>query len=70
MKELFRTHDPVLLSWATALLKEAGIEAIIFDEHMGIVQGSLGVIEKRLMVADQDFYAAQTLIRERDENNT
>ena len=69
MKELFRTHDPVFLSWATAILKEAGIETIIFDEHMGIAQGSLGAIEKRLMVSDKDFHGAQSLIREMDENN-
>lgn len=69
MKELFRTHDPILLSWATALLREAGIESLIFDQYMGIVQGSLGAIEQRFMVADDDYEQAKTLLEESDEYN-
>ena len=69
MKELFRTHDPVLLSWATALLKDARIESVIFDEHAGIIQGSIGAIEKRLMVVEEDYTAAKRLIDTHANNN-
>lgn len=69
MKELLRTHDPVLLSWVTAYLKDAGIETMLFDEHTGILQGSITAIEKRLMVADDNFEMAKTLLKECDEYN-
>jgi hypothetical protein len=69
MKELFRTHDPVLLSWTTAVLKDSGIEAIVFDEHTGVLQGSIAAIEKRLMVIDDDFDAAQRIIKAYNEHN-
>ena len=69
MKELFRTHDPVLLSWATALLKDAGINCVVFDLHMGIMQGSIGAIERRLMVPSDKFATAQKMIEAWHENN-
>ena len=51
MKELFRTNDPVRLSWAQALLAAAGIEAVVLDTHTSIIEGSIGAIPRRLMVA-------------------
>ena len=52
MVELFRTNDPVLLSWAAAVLSDAGIEALVLDQHMSVMEGSIGAIPRRLMVAD------------------
>lgn len=62
MRELLRTTDPVLLSWLTALLAEAGIEAVVFDTHTSILEGSIGAIPRRLMVADDDRVAARRLL--------
>lgn len=42
MKEVLRTNDLVLLSYATHILAEAGIEATVFDAHMSAVEGSIG----------------------------
>ena len=50
MEELLRTNDLVLLSFADALLKEAGIRAIIFDQNMSVIEGSLGILPRRLVV--------------------
>jgi len=58
MKELLRTNDPVRLSWLTALLSEQDIEAIVFDTHTSILEGSVSAIPRRLMVIDEDFDAA------------
>jgi FkbM family methyltransferase len=58
MKELLRTNDPVRLSWLTALLTEQDIEAIVFDTHTSILEGSVSAIPRRLMVIDDDFNAA------------
>jgi hypothetical protein len=30
MKELLRTNDPVRLSWLRALLKDSGVDSVVF----------------------------------------
>ncbi|GAB4182195.1 MAG: DUF2007 domain-containing protein [Thalassobaculales bacterium] len=67
MRELLRTNDPVRLSWLTALLADAGIAAIVFDQHASIVEGSIGAIPRRLMVAEGDHAAAIALLRDAGE---
>lgn len=62
MKELLRTNDAVLLSWAEAVLAEAGIGAVVLDTHMSILDGSISAIPRRLMVADEDHAAATELL--------
>jgi hypothetical protein len=62
MKELLRTNDAVYLSFAQIVLAEAGIGALIFDTHMSIMEGSLGVLPRRLMVADEDLLRAQAVL--------
>ena len=60
--ELMRTNDPVLLSWTRALLAEADIESTVFDTHTSIVEGSIGAIPRRLMVAADDEARARMII--------
>ncbi len=67
MRELFRTGDPVQLSWATALLAGENIESVVFDTHMSFAEGSISAIPRRLMVADEDFAAAHRLLAETGE---
>lgn len=62
MKELLRTNNFVYLSFAQAVLKDAGIDALVFDAHMSIMEGSLGVLPRRLMVADDDLNRAKQLL--------
>ncbi|RCS23412.1 DUF2007 domain-containing protein [Phyllobacterium salinisoli] len=63
MIELMRTNDPVLISFAEALLAEAGIGYFIADSNMSIIEGSLGVLPRRLMVdAAKEKSARQLLI--------
>lgn len=64
MKELFRSNDPVRLSFAEAVLKAEGIEALILDQHMSVLEGSLGVLPRRLMVADADEHPARRLLED------
>ena len=59
MKELIRTNDPVLLSWIQATLADEGIEAVIFDQYMSAVEGSIGAFPRRVMVLDRDLERAQ-----------
>jgi hypothetical protein len=64
MKEVLRTNDLVLLSYATHVLAEAGIEALVFDAHMSAVEGSIGAFPRRLMVVDEDWTAARRRLGE------
>lgn len=64
MELLLRTNDVVLLSFAQALLKEAGIEAMLFDQNMSIIEGSLGILPRRLFVSQGSIEAARQLLRD------
>lgn len=50
------------LSLAMALLKDAGIECVMFDSHAAIIEGSISAIQKRLMVLDEDYGVASELL--------
>lgn len=67
MKEIARSTDPVRLSFLTALLSDGGVTAILFDTHASIVQGSLGVLPQRLMVADDEYGDAVAILKSADE---
>ena len=64
MRVLVKTNDPVLLNYAEVLLKDAGIGATIFDGAMSILEGCVGVLPRRLMVADEDEAAARAVLIE------
>ena len=62
MKELFRTNDVVRLSWAQVTLRDAGIDSLVLDHHTSLVEGSIGAIPRRLMVAERDHLRARAVI--------
>ncbi len=62
MVELLRSNDPVRLSWVTALLADAQIEAVVFDTHTSILEGSIGALPRRLMVLDADLSRARHVL--------
>lgn len=62
MKELLRTNNVVYISYAQAVLSDAGIETLVFDGNMSIVEGSIGALPRRLMVSDEDEAAARRLL--------
>ncbi|MFC4352966.1 DUF2007 domain-containing protein [Fodinicurvata halophila] len=66
MRELLRTNDLVRLSWVQALLADAGIEAVTFDNHASVLEGSVVAITRRLMVIDEDYERACALLAEAD----
>ena len=51
---------------ATALLEGEGITAFAWDVHMSILDGSIGILPRRLMVADKDWFLAQAILRDND----
>ena len=66
MVELVRTNDAVLLSWLIALLADSKVEAFVLDTHTSVLEGSIGVLPRRLMVADSDAERARQILSEAD----
>ena len=64
MKELFRSNDPGSMSRALGLLETEGIPAFPMDQHMSVLEGSLGILPQRLMVADRDEFMARAILRD------
>ena len=62
MIELIRTNDTVRLSWLQALLAAAGIEAVVLDGYTSIMEGSIGAIPRRLVVAASDYPRARAAL--------
>jgi tRNA1(Val) A37 N6-methylase TrmN6 len=64
MRELLRANDPVLLSAVGALLDGAGIPHLLLDQNMSIMEGSLGIIARRMLVHDEDMRAARRVLED------
>lgn len=62
MRELRRTNDVVFLSFAEAVLRDAGLHPVILDAGMSVLDGSIGALPRRLMVPEEEGDAAMTLI--------
>jgi hypothetical protein len=60
--ELVRTNNPVLISAIGALLDEARIPYFVLDQNMSVLEGSLGILPRRMMVAEGYADAARTLL--------
>ena len=62
MIELMRTNDPVVISFIESLLRDAGIEFFIADQNMSIVEGSLGILPRRVMIDEERAAEARALL--------
>jgi Putative prokaryotic signal transducing protein len=59
MRELLRCNDAVVISFAQAVLREAGIGSFLADQFMSIAEGSIGAFPRRLLVDALDWPAAR-----------
>ncbi|RFP88814.1 DUF2007 domain-containing protein [Rhodobacteraceae bacterium 63075] len=64
MKQLLRTTDPTELAFAQALLQGEGIAVFEMDVNMSVLEGSIGIFPRRLMVADRDYADAVRALRD------
>ncbi len=64
MRELLRTTDPTVIAYATALLQGEGIDCFPIDVHMSALEGSIGVLPRRLMVRTRDHFQASAVLRD------
>jgi hypothetical protein len=64
MKELLRTTDPTIIAFAQMLLRGEDIACFEFDVNSSTLEGSIGILPRRLMVADRDHLAATVVMRD------
>lgn len=64
MEELLRTNDPTLVPYASALLKAEDIECFVLDLNMSVLEGSIGVLPRRIMVRSTDLYRARVILKD------
>lgn len=64
MIELLRSNDLVLLSLVEAILRERGLGYFVADGFASAMDGSLGVIPRRVMIAAEDAAQARRLLAE------
>jgi len=62
MKELIRTNDAVVISFVESLLRDAGIGCFVADQNMSVLDGSIGILPRRVMVVDDDVDAARRIL--------
>ena len=62
MIEVLHSTDPVVISFADSLLNDAGIDHIIADQSISVIDGSLGVIPTRILVAADRHDDARQLL--------
>jgi hypothetical protein len=64
VRELVRTNDEVLLSAVKALLQSANIPHLVLDENMSVLEGSLGILPRRVLVAEEHVRSARRLLKD------
>ncbi|MEL6871419.1 MAG: DUF2007 domain-containing protein [Pseudomonadota bacterium] len=66
MRELVRTNDPVLLNFIEVLLRDAGCHVLVADQNISMIEGSIGVFPKRVLVDSDDLAQARRILRDAD----
>jgi Putative prokaryotic signal transducing protein len=62
VRELLKTNDPVLISLVEAVLSGEGIRVFVADQHMSALEGSIGILPRRLLVAEDDLFRARVVV--------
>ncbi|RWX77161.1 DUF2007 domain-containing protein [Neorhizobium lilium] len=64
MQEIIRTNDVVTLSVAESLMRDAGIHCMIADQSMSVLEGSLGLLQRRFLVEDDRADEARRILKD------
>ncbi len=62
METLLETNNIVLLSRVQALLEDADTDYVVLDQHMSVLEGSIGAIPRRVMVRSEQLNLARKLL--------
>lgn len=66
MKEVLRSNDPTVIALAKVLLTGEGIEPFELDVNISVLEGSIGILPRRLMVRDAEHFLATAILRDND----
>ncbi|MFY0308928.1 DUF2007 domain-containing protein [Leisingera sp. D0M16] len=66
MKELLRSTDPTIIAFASALLEGEDIDCFQMDVNMSVLEGSIGIFPRRLMVRADDYDDALVVMRDNE----
>jgi putative signal transducing protein len=64
MKELLRSNDAVLLSYVSSLLEEDDIAFMVADSNMSVLEGSIGILPRRILVESDKIGQARRILTE------
>ena len=64
MKELFSTNDITKFVYAETILNSNDIVSFALDENISVLEGSIGILPRRLMVLPNDFERASELLED------
>jgi hypothetical protein len=64
MRDLIVTNNLVLISYVEALLSAQGIEAVVFDGNMSLMEGSIGAFPRRLVVDRSAWVQASHILED------
>lgn len=66
MKELLRSTDPTIVSFASALLQGEDIACFELDVNMSILEGGIGIFPRRVMVREEEYDRAVRVMRDNE----
>lgn len=69
MIELVRTNDAVVISFIESLLKDAGIGYLVADQNMSVLDGSIGILPRRVLVVDDEADRARRILTDAGISN-
>ena len=64
MKELFSTNDITQFVYAETILNSNDIVSFTLDENISVLEGSIGILPRRLMVLEKDYEQALELLED------
>lgn len=62
LREIVRTNDAVLISAIEALFAGAHIPYLVLDQNMSVLEGSIGMLPRRILVDDASEQEARQLL--------
>ncbi len=64
MREIMRTNDPALISFVESVLKEGNVNYMVADQNISILEGSIGVFPRRILVTPDHEEIARDLLND------
>ena len=64
MEVILRTTDITQIPYVKMLLSSEGINAVVFDENISLLEGSINIFPIRVMVSVSDALKARNILHE------